>query len=74
MIITGIGYEHDLKAWKVIVSALRLTGFDHAISLEDEGGRMSFYVGKKSLSCFSCSGYIGKHQRNVLGVRSTEQN
>lgn len=42
-----IGYGHDLKVWKDIVSALRLVGYDHAISLEHEDGMMSFDEGVK---------------------------
>jgi sugar phosphate isomerase/epimerase len=42
-----IGYGHDLKVWKDIVSALRMSGYDHAISLEHEDGMMSFDEGVK---------------------------
>jgi hypothetical protein len=31
--------------WKDIASAVRLTGYDHGLSLEHEGGRMSFDEG-----------------------------
>jgi sugar phosphate isomerase/epimerase len=40
-----IGYGHDLKVWRDIVSALRMVGYDHAISLEHEDGLMSFDEG-----------------------------
>lgn len=40
-----IGYGHDLKVWKDVVSALRMVGYDHAISLEHEDGMMSFDEG-----------------------------
>ncbi|HWR64548.1 MAG TPA: sugar phosphate isomerase/epimerase, partial [Bellilinea sp.] len=40
-----IGYGHDLKVWKDIVSALRMIGYDHVISLEHEDGMMSFDEG-----------------------------
>jgi sugar phosphate isomerase/epimerase len=40
-----IGYGHDIKVWKDIVSALRMAGYDHAISLEHEDGMMSFDEG-----------------------------
>ncbi len=40
-----IGYGHDLKVWKDIVSALRIAGYDGAISLEHEDGMMSFDEG-----------------------------
>jgi sugar phosphate isomerase/epimerase len=39
------GYGHDLKEWKDIVSALRMVGYDHDISLEHEDGMMSFDEG-----------------------------
>lgn len=42
-----IGYGHDLKVWKDIVSALRMVGYDHVISLEHEDGMMSFDEGVK---------------------------
>jgi len=40
-----IGYGHDLKVWKDIVTALRMVGYDHVISLEHEDGMMSFDEG-----------------------------
>lgn len=40
-----IGYGHDLKVWKDIVSALRMVGYDYVISLEHEDGMMSFDEG-----------------------------
>lgn len=49
-----IGYGHDLKVWKDIVSALRLVGYDYVISLEHEDGMMSFDEGlKKGLSALT---------------------
>jgi sugar phosphate isomerase/epimerase len=42
-----IGYGHDLKVWKDIVSALRVVGYDHVISIEYEDGLMSFDEGLK---------------------------
>lgn len=42
-----IGYGHDIKIWKDIVSALRMIGYDHVISLEHEDGLMSFDEGVK---------------------------
>jgi sugar phosphate isomerase/epimerase len=42
-----IGYGHDLKVWKDIVSALRLIGYDYVISLEHEDGMMSVDEGVK---------------------------
>ncbi len=36
-----IGYGHDVKSWRDIVSALRLVGYDYVISIEHEDGLMS---------------------------------
>ncbi len=36
-----VGYGHDLKTWKDIVSALRMVGYDYVISLEHEDALMS---------------------------------
>jgi sugar phosphate isomerase/epimerase len=46
-----IGYGHDTKVWKDIVSALRMVGYDHVVSIEHEDGMMSFDEGiRKGLS------------------------
>lgn len=37
----SIGYGHDAKTWKDIISALRLIGYDHVISIEHEDALMS---------------------------------
>ena len=36
-----IGYGHDAAVWKNIISALRLSGYDGAVSIEHEDGLMS---------------------------------
>jgi sugar phosphate isomerase/epimerase len=36
-----IGYGHDLKTWKNIISALRMVGYDYVISIEHEDALMS---------------------------------
>ncbi|MBH5320659.1 sugar phosphate isomerase/epimerase [Paenibacillus sp. GSMTC-2017] len=36
-----VGYGHDLKVWADIISALRLVGYDHVVSIEHEDGLMS---------------------------------
>ncbi|NRF90377.1 sugar phosphate isomerase/epimerase [Paenibacillus frigoriresistens] len=36
-----VGYGHDLKVWADMISALRLVGYDGAISIEHEDGLMS---------------------------------
>ncbi|TDL73606.1 sugar phosphate isomerase/epimerase [Rhodococcus qingshengii] len=40
-----VGYGHDMKTWSDIVSALRLVGYDHVISIEHEDGLMSIEEG-----------------------------
>ena len=40
-----IGYGHEIKVWKDIVSTLRLVGYDYVISLEHEDAMMSFDEG-----------------------------
>ncbi|OAS13269.1 sugar phosphate isomerase/epimerase family protein [Paenibacillus oryzisoli] len=40
-----VGYGHDLKVWSDIISALRLVGYDGAISIEHEDGLMSIDEG-----------------------------
>jgi sugar phosphate isomerase/epimerase len=37
----SIGYGHDAKAWKDIISALRLVSYDYVISIEHEDAMMS---------------------------------
>ena len=37
----AIGYGHDLKEWKDIVSALKMVGYDYVISIEHEDAMMS---------------------------------
>jgi len=41
----SVGYGHDLKTWSDIISALRLVGYDGAISIEHEDGLMSIDEG-----------------------------
>lgn len=40
-----VGYGHDMKTWADIISALRLHGYDYAISIEHEDGLMSIEEG-----------------------------
>ena len=37
----SIGYGHDVKAWKDIISALRMVGYDYVLSIEHEDALMS---------------------------------
>lgn len=46
-IFRAVGYGNDTSYWKDIVSALRLVGYDHAVSIEHEDSLMS---GKEGLS------------------------
>jgi sugar phosphate isomerase/epimerase len=41
----SIGYGHDAKTWKDIISALRLVGYDYVISIEHEDAMMSIDEG-----------------------------
>ncbi len=46
-----IGYGHDTQVWKDIISALRLVGYDHVISIEHEDAMMSVEEGlRKAVS------------------------
>ncbi|MNO16875.1 Xylose isomerase-like TIM barrel [compost metagenome] len=40
-----VGYGHDIKTWADIISALRLQGYDYAVSIEHEDGLMSIEEG-----------------------------
>ncbi|MNO64950.1 Xylose isomerase-like TIM barrel [compost metagenome] len=40
-----VGYGHDMKTWADIISALRLHGYDYAVSIEHEDGLMSIEEG-----------------------------
>jgi sugar phosphate isomerase/epimerase len=40
-----VGYGHDMKVWADIISALRLVGYDHVVSIEHEDGLMSVEEG-----------------------------
>jgi len=41
----SIGYGHDAKTWKDIISALRVVGYDYVISIEHEDALMSIDEG-----------------------------
>lgn len=41
----SVGYGHDALAWKRIISALRVAGYDHVISIEHEDGLASIDEG-----------------------------
>jgi sugar phosphate isomerase/epimerase len=50
----SIGYGHGVETWKEIVSALRLVGYNHVISIEHEDGLMSADEGlRKAVSVLS---------------------
>lgn len=41
----SVGYGNDYKVWKEIMSALRLVGYDHVVSIEHEDSLMSIDEG-----------------------------
>lgn len=47
-----VGYGHDALVWKDMVSALRLVGYDHAISIEHEDSVMSSAEGLRKAIAF----------------------
>ncbi len=48
----SVGYGHDLNTWKDIISALRMVGYDYAISIEHEDSLMSQNEGlSKAVAC-----------------------
>ncbi|MCL2099175.1 MAG: sugar phosphate isomerase/epimerase [Oscillospiraceae bacterium] len=40
-VFRSVGYGHDMQTWRDIVSALRLVGYDHVMSIEHEDSLMS---------------------------------
>ena len=40
-IFRSVGYGHGMEVWKDIISALRIAGYDYAISIEHEDSLMS---------------------------------
>jgi hypothetical protein len=44
-IFRTVGYGHDLKFWKDLVSNLRLVGYDYVLSMEHEDSLMSLREG-----------------------------
>jgi sugar phosphate isomerase/epimerase len=44
-IFRTVGYGHGAEFWKGLVSALRLVGYDHVLSIEHEDGLMSVHEG-----------------------------
>ena len=51
-IFRTVGYGTDANAWKDIISALRLVGYDHAISIEHEDSLMSVNEGLSKAIAF----------------------
>jgi len=51
-IFRTVGYGHDFSTWKDIVSALRLVGYDHVLSIEHEDSLMSVEEGFKKAVAF----------------------
>lgn len=51
-IFRTVGYGHDALVWKDIVSALRLAGYDHVLSIEHEDSLMSGDEGLRKAVAF----------------------
>jgi len=51
-IFRTVGYGHDALVWKDMVSALRLVGYDHVISIEHEDSVMSGAEGLRKAVAF----------------------
>jgi sugar phosphate isomerase/epimerase len=47
-----VGWGHDTLVWKQIISALRMTGYDHVISIEHEDALASVDEGLESAVAF----------------------
>jgi len=52
LIFRTVGYGHDALVWKDIVSALRLAGYDHVLSIEHEDSLMSGAEGLQKAVAF----------------------
>jgi sugar phosphate isomerase/epimerase len=44
----SVGWGHDALVWKQIVSALRLSGYDHVVSIEHEDALLSIDEGLRA--------------------------
>jgi sugar phosphate isomerase/epimerase len=51
-IFRTVGYGHDARVWKDIVSNLRLVGYDHVLSIEHEDSVMSGAEGLRKAVAF----------------------
>jgi sugar phosphate isomerase/epimerase len=51
-IFRTVGYGNGAPVWKAVVSALRLVGYDHVLSIEHEDGLMSGTEGLKKAIAF----------------------
>ena len=51
-IFRTVGYGHDAKTWKDIISTLRVNGYDKTISIEHEDALMSVDEGVKKAAAF----------------------
>ena len=51
-IFRTVGYGNDAGTWKAIVSALRLAGYDHVLSIEHEDSLMSGAEGLRKAVAF----------------------
>jgi len=51
-IFRTVGWGNDARVWKDIVSALRMVGYDHALSIEHEDSLMSGDEGLRKAVAF----------------------
>jgi sugar phosphate isomerase/epimerase len=51
-IFRTVGYGHGADVWKAIVSALRMVGYDHVLSIEHEDSLMSGQEGLRKAIAF----------------------
>lgn len=60
-----VGYGHDLQTWKDIISALRMVGYDYAISIEHEDSLMSMNEGLTKAISFLKEVLIYEEKGNI---------
>ncbi len=65
----SIGYGHDQKTWRDIMSALRMVGYDYVVSIEHEDAMMSIDEGlAKGVATAERGAHQRKAGKNVLDV------
>ncbi|GAB2553916.1 sugar phosphate isomerase/epimerase family protein [Gracilibacillus alcaliphilus] len=63
-----VGYGHDEQAWRDIISALQVIGYDGAISIEHEDGLMSVEEGFDKAAAFLQDMLIQEGAKNLWWV------